>query len=122
GSGVDHSRPRRYPRPHRQPGLRCTAVLPLPPLSARPQSAVIFAALWCPWQKGAPTARRGRAMEQWHYDPAADLPRAQVERLRGYPRAPGLVVGGVRSLAAVAVRCWLRAYHRLTIVGRENLP
>ena len=61
-------------------------------------------------------------MEQWHYDPAADLGPAQVERLRGYPRAPGLVVGGVRSLAAVAVRCWLRAYHRLTIVGRENLP
>src|SRR5437764_11439392 len=61
-------------------------------------------------------------MEQWHYDPAADLGPAQVERLRGYPRAPGLVVGGVRALAAVAVRCWLRAYHRLTIVGRENLP
>jgi 1-acyl-sn-glycerol-3-phosphate acyltransferase len=33
-----------------------------------------------------------------------------------------MLVRGVRSLAAVVMRVWLRAYHRLTIVGRKNLP
>src|SRR5205809_4891803 len=35
---------------------------------------------------------------------------------------PGLLVRGLRSMAGVAVRWWLRVYDRLTIVGRENLP
>src|SRR5947209_4032050 len=35
---------------------------------------------------------------------------------------PGLLVRGVRSMAGVAVRWWLRVYDRLTIVGRQNLP
>src|SRR5436190_1740029 len=34
----------------------------------------------------------------------------------------GLLAGGLRSLAAVAARLWLRLYHGLTITGRENLP
>src|SRR5207249_11870894 len=55
-------------------------------------------------------------MEQWQYDPTG------LDRLPALPREPGLLLGGVRWLAAVAVRTWLRAYHRLTIVGRENLP
>jgi 1-acyl-sn-glycerol-3-phosphate acyltransferase len=58
-------------------------------------------------------------MEQWHYDPAADFDQ---ERACEAARAPGVLVSGVRSLAAAVVRCWLRGYHRLTIVGRENLP
>ena len=33
-----------------------------------------------------------------------------------------MLVRGVRSLAAVVLRVWLRVYHRLTIVGRQNLP
>jgi 1-acyl-sn-glycerol-3-phosphate acyltransferase len=45
-----------------------------------------------------------------------------MERLRDFPRAPGLLVFSVRSLAAVALRCWLRLYHRLMIVGRQNVP
>jgi 1-acyl-sn-glycerol-3-phosphate acyltransferase len=61
-------------------------------------------------------------MEQWHYDPEADLDETQLERLRGFPRAPNLLVRGARSLAAVGLRCWLRTYHHLTIVGRQNLP
>src|SRR4051812_30626722 len=61
-------------------------------------------------------------MEQWHYDPEADLDPMQVERLRGFLREPNLLVCGARSLAAVVLRCWLRIYHRLTIVGRHNLP
>jgi 1-acyl-sn-glycerol-3-phosphate acyltransferase len=37
-------------------------------------------------------------------------------------RGPGPLVGGVRSLTAAVLRGWLRVYHRLTIVGCENLP
>jgi 1-acyl-sn-glycerol-3-phosphate acyltransferase len=61
-------------------------------------------------------------MEQWHYDPAADLDPALIEQLRRYLCAPGKLLYGVRSLAAVVLRCWLHVYHRLTIVGRQNLP
>jgi 1-acyl-sn-glycerol-3-phosphate acyltransferase len=61
-------------------------------------------------------------MEHWHYDPAADLDPEVIERLRGLVGEPGVLVVGVRSLAAAVLRCWLRLYHRLTVVGRENLP
>lgn len=61
-------------------------------------------------------------MEQWHYDPAADLDPMFLERLRSFPKAPDLLICGMRSLAAVVLRCWLRVYHRLTIVGQQNLP
>src|SRR5207247_1910083 len=50
------------------------------------------------------------------------LDQALIERLRGFLGAPGILVFSVRSLAAAVLRCWLRLYHRLTIVGRENLP
>src|SRR5436190_23945757 len=69
----------------------------------------------------ASDTERGRVMEQWHYDPLADLDQSLSERLRGFLREPGMLVRGVRSLAAVVLRCWLRVYHRLTIVGRQNL-
>ena len=50
-----------------------------------------------------------------------------VEPTRGHPlrdfwREPGVLVRGVRSLAAVVMRAWLHGYDRLTIVGRQNLP
>jgi 1-acyl-sn-glycerol-3-phosphate acyltransferase len=61
-------------------------------------------------------------MEQWHYDPAEDLDEALMEQLRGFPYEPDMLVRGVRSLAAAALRAWLHVYHRLTIVGRHNLP
>jgi 1-acyl-sn-glycerol-3-phosphate acyltransferase len=61
-------------------------------------------------------------MEQWHYDPAVDLDQALIERLRSFLGEQGKLVCGVRALAAPVVRCWLRLYHRLTIVGRQNLP
>jgi 1-acyl-sn-glycerol-3-phosphate acyltransferase len=57
-------------------------------------------------------------MEQWHYDPALDLNPSLLERLLSlHP-----FMCGIRSLSAVVLRCWLRLYHRLTIVGRHNLP
>src|SRR5205814_769765 len=47
---------------------------------------------------------------------------ALIERLRSFPCEPGMLVTSVRSLAAAVLRFWLRVYHRLTIVGRQNLP
>lgn len=60
-------------------------------------------------------------MEEWHYDPAnEDVGLAgRLERVGG---DPGLLVGSVRTVSAVAVRSWLRVYHRFTITGRQHLP
>ena len=61
-------------------------------------------------------------MDPWHYEISEQLDRTVVERLRQFPREPDLLVYGLRSAAAVLIRVWMRVYHRLTIVGRENLP
>jgi len=58
----------------------------------------------------------------WRYKPAPDLGQSLADRLRRFPREPDLTVYGLRSLAALLMRGWLRLYHRLDIVGRENLP
>jgi 1-acyl-sn-glycerol-3-phosphate acyltransferase len=58
----------------------------------------------------------------WHYDAAADVGQSFVERLRRFPRYPDMLVYGARVVAALVIRAWLRTYHRLDIVGRENLP
>ncbi|MGA2499906.1 MAG: lysophospholipid acyltransferase family protein [Tepidisphaeraceae bacterium] len=59
---------------------------------------------------------------QWHYETAADIDQTLAERLRHFPREPDMFVYGLRSIAAMSLRAWLRLYHRLQIVGRENLP
>jgi 1-acyl-sn-glycerol-3-phosphate acyltransferase len=61
-------------------------------------------------------------MEPWHYDTAEDLERSISERLRQFPREPDILVYSLRTLAALLLRAWLKIYHRLKIVGRENLP
>jgi 1-acyl-sn-glycerol-3-phosphate acyltransferase len=61
-------------------------------------------------------------MDTWHYEPAQDLEQPLVDRLRNFPRQPDMLVYGVRTLAALLLRGWLRCYHGLTIVGGENLP
>jgi 1-acyl-sn-glycerol-3-phosphate acyltransferase len=61
-------------------------------------------------------------MRSWHYDPAADLEQDPIERLRRFPREPDMLVYGLRSLAALCIRAWLRLYHRLRIEGKERLP
>jgi len=58
----------------------------------------------------------------WKYETAEDLDQPLTERLRSFPRKPDIFVYGLRSLAALAIRSWLRTYHRLRITGRENLP
>ena len=59
---------------------------------------------------------------QWHYETAPDMGQSPVERLRNFPRQPDLLVYSLRSITSLALRAWLRIYHRLRIVGRENLP
>src|SRR5262245_19070976 len=58
-------------------------------------------------------------MEQWHYDPTLEVDQAQLDSVLP---APGLLMCGARSLTAVVLRGWLHLYHRLSIVGRPNLP
>ncbi len=60
-------------------------------------------------------------MKRWHYESANDLDQTPVERLRRFPREPDMLVYGLRSIAALIIRGWLRAYHRLEIVGHEHL-
>ena len=59
---------------------------------------------------------------EWDYHPAPDLTQSLAARLRGFPREPDMLVYGLRCAAALALRLWLRAYHRLSIEGREHLP
>jgi 1-acyl-sn-glycerol-3-phosphate acyltransferase len=61
-------------------------------------------------------------MTPWSYEPAEDLDQNMVERLRRFPRQPDMLVYGLRSTVALALRGWLRLYHRLEIAGLENLP
>src|SRR5437762_1292164 len=69
------------------------------------------------------TDKRGeRVMQQRLLDLAGC-----VEPTPGHPRRDcccesGMLVCGVRSLAAVVLRAFLRVYDRFTIVGRQNLP
>jgi len=58
----------------------------------------------------------------WQYEPAADLDQPLAERLRRFPREPDLTVYGLRSVAALTIRSWLRLYHRLEIIGTSHLP
>lgn len=61
-------------------------------------------------------------MKPWVYESAEDLDRGLVERLKQFPREPDMLVYGMRSLAALVLRSWLRTYHRLEVRGQENLP
>ena len=61
-------------------------------------------------------------MEPWRYESAVDLDQTLAERLRRFPRQPDITVYGLRTLAALVVRAWLRLYHRLEIRGRGHLP
>ena len=58
----------------------------------------------------------------WHDGIAADVGRSLTDRLTDIPRRPDVFVDGVRSIAALALRGWLRVYHRFAITGLEDLP
>lgn len=58
----------------------------------------------------------------WRYEPAADLNKSLADQLRDFPREPHLWVYLLRSLCALAIRTWLRIYHRFEVRGIEHLP
>lgn len=61
-------------------------------------------------------------MNTWKYHPSPDLGTSIADRLRRFPREPGMLAYAIRSTAALFLRAWMRVYHRLRIDGRENLP
>ena len=61
-------------------------------------------------------------MSEWSYQPAADQELPPGQRLRSVRRETG-VTGAIAHYGwGTFVRIYLRAYHRLQIEGRENLP
>ncbi len=61
-------------------------------------------------------------MDEWEYQPAADLEQSLAERLQSFPREPDMTIYALRSMAALLLRAWLRLYHRYRVTGRANLP
>ncbi|MCP4896943.1 MAG: 1-acyl-sn-glycerol-3-phosphate acyltransferase [bacterium] len=64
----------------------------------------------------------GTSTEEWEYRPSPGLDQNLLQRLGSFPREPEPLVYALRSAGALLLRAWLRIYHRLEIVGRENLP
>ncbi|MGH7432341.1 MAG: lysophospholipid acyltransferase family protein [Candidatus Methylomirabilales bacterium] len=58
----------------------------------------------------------------WRYETAQDLDQTIAQRLRRFPREPDMLVYGLRGLAALGLRAWLRVYHHLEVIGRKHLP
>ncbi|MBL0870858.1 MAG: 1-acyl-sn-glycerol-3-phosphate acyltransferase [Phycisphaerales bacterium] len=61
-------------------------------------------------------------MEKWSYQPAQDHGLAPVERARSVRREAGLISTITHAAWWTGVRSYLTLWHRLRIVGRENLP
>ena len=61
-------------------------------------------------------------MKEWEYHPPPDIDETLLESLRDFPRQPHMLVYALRSLAALLLRAWMKIYHRLEVVGRDNLP
>jgi len=61
-------------------------------------------------------------MDSWHYEPTPDFDQGPLQRLKNFPRQPDLLVYAARSVAHFLIRGVLRIYHRLEVVGRDNLP
>ncbi len=61
-------------------------------------------------------------MDKWTYKPAADTQLQPLERLKSTRREAGLVSVGLHAVTTVGLRAYLGAYHRLRVIGRENLP
>jgi len=58
----------------------------------------------------------------WNCGPAHDPRPGYVQRLRDFPRRQDRLTYALRSAAALTVRAYLKTYHRIKILGRENLP
>jgi 1-acyl-sn-glycerol-3-phosphate acyltransferase len=60
-------------------------------------------------------------MTTWQYHPASDFGLSWLQRLRRFPRAPDMTAWGLRSVAGVLLRSYLRIVHRLRVEGAEHL-
>jgi 1-acyl-sn-glycerol-3-phosphate acyltransferase len=60
-------------------------------------------------------------VQPWQYHPASDFGLSWLQRLRRYPRAPDMTAWGLRSLAGVLLRAYLRTFHRMQVEGSEHL-
>ena len=61
-------------------------------------------------------------MEPWKYEPARDLDLSPLEKARSIRREAGLFETAGHLMWLGIVKTYLKAYHRLSIVGRERLP
>ena len=61
-------------------------------------------------------------VKEWEYHPPPDIDATLIESLRNFPRQPHMLVYALRSLAALLLRGWMKIYHRLEVVGHDNLP
>jgi len=61
-------------------------------------------------------------MDDFKLDPAKDLGLPLDERMKSLRREPELVDSGLNMLWWTAVRAYLGAWHRLEVLGRDNLP
>lgn len=59
---------------------------------------------------------------EWQYNPARDLDQKLLDRLRSFPRQPDMLVYSLRSVSILLIRGWLKLYHRIKIIGMEQLP
>jgi len=61
-------------------------------------------------------------MDNWDYQPVDDFDKTPIERLSAFPRQPDMLWYAVRFVAHIALRMWLKVWHRYRVVGREHLP
>lgn len=61
-------------------------------------------------------------MEEFKYQPAADIGLAPGERPLSLKREAGLISSTTRHAYYALMRAYLTTYHRLTITGRDNIP
>ena len=61
-------------------------------------------------------------MNQWKYDPSANLSKSISEKLTVFPRERDMTCFIARSFWSILLRVVLKIYFRLEIIGKENLP
>ncbi len=61
-------------------------------------------------------------MDDWKYEPARDQHLPPEERLKSLQRETGLLGFLPQAASRLVIRAYLKIYHRLTVLGRGNIP
>ena len=61
-------------------------------------------------------------MDEWKYQPAGDQGLEPTASFRSLKREAGLIASMTQAAWRVAVRAYLRGYHRLRVEGLEHVP